>query len=197
MRDVGDVDADLESPRSSERTDSASSWSRASAGSIVNARSAQIEAPREVTRRRARDTPRPRARPHRGKRMRSRYCDATRRVVPLGAVLGAQHLDQEARDPRRGPRRCSSPRRPGHAGPSRPSSRMPPRQRRAGSNVQRPRVRCARPISRGARLGSAPRADQRMRFLWRFFRSRFFRLCVAIFLRLRFFPEPIDLLCWM
>src|SRR5437867_7147214 len=30
-----------------------------------------------------------------------------------------------------------------------------------------------------------------MRFLWRFLRRRFFLLCVAIFLRLRFWPEPI------
>jgi hypothetical protein len=31
-----------------------------------------------------------------------------------------------------------------------------------------------------------------VRFLCRFFRRRFFRLCVAIFFRLRFFPQPMD-----
>jgi len=35
------------------------------------------------------------------------------------------------------------------------------------------------------------RDGQRMRFLWRFFRRRFFRLWVAIFFRFRFLPEPI------
>ena len=61
----------------------------------------------------------------------------------------------------------------------------------------------------GAPMGGAPgrtalrmrrrsgraHANQRSFFLCRSRRSRFFRLCVAIFLRLRFFPLPIALPC--
>src|SRR2546428_12635554 len=36
-----------------------------------------------------------------------------------------------------------------------------------------------------------------MRFLWRFFRRRFFLLWVAIFLRFRFLPEPFQAPLWI
>src|SRR5512145_1464737 len=45
-------------------------------------------------------------------------------------------------------------------------------------------------VARAARRSgrARPAADQRIFFLWRLARRRFLRLCVAIFLRLRFFP---------